>query len=108
MSLSQRLQQLREHKSISVKQLSDIGKVTERTIRSYESGDRKPSFDFLFNLYKNLKLNLNWLVSGEGNMFVSEQECLSYENLLKQEYNFDIKDIKFINTVISFVDSKNK
>ncbi|MCP5106891.1 MAG: helix-turn-helix transcriptional regulator [bacterium] len=44
-------------------------KVSKPTLVRYECGDRKPSSDFLALLANEFNIDMNWLITGKGEMF---------------------------------------
>jgi transcriptional regulator with XRE-family HTH domain len=48
-------------------------KVSKPTVVRYESGGRKPDADFLSILINEFKVNINWLLMGDGEMFLKEK-----------------------------------
>ena len=42
-----------------------------------ETGKRKPSLEMLYKISQNEKINLHWLLTGEGMTFVGESDSLS-------------------------------
>ena len=75
--IGKRLNQLRKTLNITQEKFSTQFAVSYRAYTSYERGERKPSFELLNVLYKNFNVNLNWLISGEGEMFNVPQKDLS-------------------------------
>lgn len=70
--------------------------VSKVYITRYENGEVKPSFDFLKILTEKENININWLLTGEGDIFFSRT---TNQELLKE--NINLKDkIKKINTAI--------
>ena len=63
-----RIKELRESLGLSVPKLAERINIKARTIVSYEAG-RIPSLEFAAQLYKVYNVNLNWFVSGKGEMF---------------------------------------
>lgn len=45
-----------------------------RTAQSYLNGDREPNIAGLFKLHTQMSINLNWLLTGDGEVFVSVLE----------------------------------
>jgi len=60
-------------------------KVSKPTVVRYESGGRKPDADFLSILINEFKVNINWLLTGNGEMFLKE-------NLLESNITIDPND----------------
>jgi len=58
--------------SLGFKSIKDIAKklgMSYYTVRSYLTGDRKISQEF-FQKIANLGINVNWVLTGQGNMFI--------------------------------------
>ncbi len=43
--------------------------VVQQQLSKYERGENKPSADFLTKLVEKMNVNINWLLTGEGEMF---------------------------------------
>lgn len=77
---SNRLVRIRNDKSQT--EFADYLGIEQTHISRYENDKAKPGFDFLKILSEKTNVNLNWLLTGEGDMYVngkSESE-LSKEN----------------------------
>ncbi len=73
MSFFYRIKAFREHFSLNqVEFAQNIGTV-KQTISRLEADEGKPSFDIIFSIKEKYPtIDLNWLVSGKGKMFVPE------------------------------------
>lgn len=67
------LKQLRTELNLSAQKLADKIGSTQVSVSNYETGKYKPSFEFMEALNKVLNVNLNWFVSGQGEMFNAPQ-----------------------------------
>ena len=67
--LKENLKKIRKKLGLSVAKLSDRIEIPAMTLTNYERGDRTPSAQLFIQLNKKLNVNLNWFVSGEGEMF---------------------------------------
>lgn len=65
-----RLKLLRKNLALSQTELSEKMGVTQHSFSDYENSKRFPDTRFLFKLRSLFKVNLNWLVNGEGPMFI--------------------------------------
>lgn len=63
------LKKLRIELNLSAQKLADKIGSTQVSVSNYETGKRKPSYEFMEALYKVYNVNLNWFVSGQGEMF---------------------------------------
>ena len=59
-----RIQQLRKERGLTQEQLAEKLNVSQNTIAKIESGLRKPSIDFLFELSEFFGVSTNYLVLG--------------------------------------------
>ena len=51
--------------------------IDQRALSLYETGKRKPSILFLERLYSQFGIDINWLLTGEGTMYLPEKEQAS-------------------------------
>lgn len=63
------LKKLRKKLRYSIDELATLLDIPARTLGGYERNERVPSIDLAVKLKNKLNVNLNWLVSGEGQMF---------------------------------------
>lgn len=71
--ISENLKKLRKHLGLSMAKFADKVEISAVTLTNYERGERTPSAPFFIQLHKNLNVNLNWLVSGVGEMFIENK-----------------------------------
>lgn len=96
------IKKLIDNESFKTPRLAEILDMNYAKLNSWMSGMREPKFDALldfvdrFEAKLNKKINLHWLISGEGEMFL-----LSKEKLLKEEYNLSDDDSEFISTLLT-------
>lgn len=64
------LKKLRYELRLSAQKFADSLNVSRGSIVQYETGKRKPSYEFMESLHKVYNVNLNWFVSGQGEMFI--------------------------------------
>ena len=76
---------------LSVAKMADKLGMSASTLTSYERGERTPSADFLTRLYLKMNINLNWFVSGHGEMFNAPQFD-TVKSELRQEVLQILKD----------------
>lgn len=86
--MNKRLRQLR--KSLGMSQV-DFGErigVKQSTIAGYESGARIPLDSVIFSICREFNVNIEWLQSGEGDMFLPfENESAEMASRLLDESN---------------------
>lgn len=68
------LRELRNELKMSAQQMADKLGVSQGSIAQYESGKREPNFRFISRLNEVLNVNLNWFVSGQGEMFIGQDK----------------------------------
>lgn len=81
MCISERLRQVCEAKNWKITDFAEQAGIAYRTMQGYIGGEREPNAEGMSGIAK-AGVNLNWLVSGEGEMFqavtpkntISEQE----------------------------------
>ena len=78
--LQENLKKVRLELGLTVAKFSEKLEIPAMTLTHYERGDRTPSAQLFIQLDKKLNVNLNWLVSGEGEMFTTKS---SKSNILK-------------------------
>lgn len=72
MNTSERLKQVMEVKGFNLKTFSEQTDIPYRTLQNYILTNREPSAESLNKLHSQLGINLNWLMSGKGEMFGNE------------------------------------
>ena len=71
MCISERLRQVCEAKNWKIKDFAEQTGIAYRTLQGYVGGEREPNAEGMTSIAK-AGVNLNWLVSGEGEMFLSD------------------------------------
>ena len=106
MCISERLRQVCEAKNWKITDFAEQAGIAYRTIQGYIGGEREPNAEGMSGIAK-AGVNLNWLVSGEGEMFqdvtqkntISEQEekLIAYYRMmpenLKDAFAISFKEI---------------
>ncbi|MFC6276940.1 helix-turn-helix domain-containing protein [Psittacicella hinzii] len=83
MCIAQRLKFICEQQKWKIKEFAELVGIPYRTMQSYLSGDREPNAEGMTAIAK-VGINLNWLVTGQGEIFISDQ--LAVKTLTKAEY----------------------
>ncbi|AKO31326.1 XRE family transcriptional regulator [[Haemophilus] ducreyi] len=73
MRISERLRLICEHNHWKIKDFSELTGLPYRTIQGYIGGEREPNAEGMTAIAK-VGVNLNWLVSGEGEMFKGTEQ----------------------------------
>ena len=81
MCISERLREVCEAKNWKITDFAEQTGIAYRTMQGYIGGEREPNAEGMTGIAK-AGVNLNWLVSGEGEMFVQKK----MEYLTKEEF----------------------
>lgn len=69
--MKNRLKQIRAALDMQQGEFASKMGILQQQLSKYERGENKPSADFFIKLYENMNVNINWLLTGEGNMFIN-------------------------------------
>ena len=69
-----RLKQIRKTLHMQQGEFARQLEVLQQQLSKYERGENKPSADFFTKLVEKFKVNTNWLLTGEGEMFTNSQQ----------------------------------
>jgi len=72
MSFGRRLLKVREYLGISQREMAKLIGVSERVYLDYEKEKKKPTYEKLLPLASK-GINLHWLLTGEGEMFINNE-----------------------------------
>lgn len=86
MSIKDRLREIIDSQNMSIKAFAESMRIPLRTLYNYLSGDREPSTEVLVKIATELNINLNWLLLGQGEMYLANNTALSLEELMLLEY----------------------
>ncbi len=73
MTISKRLQLLIRKGNHSQKDFSELIGISPNVLNNYVKGRRNPSLDVLQRILKFTYCNLNWLLTGEGDMYLNKE-----------------------------------
>jgi phage repressor protein C with HTH and peptisase S24 domain len=91
---SNRFELFIKNQGITPYKLAQIIDASEATISNYRNGKSKPTLDFLSKLLNKYKeLNLNWLVNGEGEMLILDNNSNVSIHKLKTDYKIEKQSI---------------
>lgn len=71
--ISERIKKARKQLDITQKKLAELAGIPITSHKDYEGGKSKPGGDALAG-YAKLDININWLLTGKGTMFVNRNE----------------------------------
>jgi len=97
-----RMKAFRNALDITQKELCNTDSISQGNYTRIEKGQLYPKVDFLFYLHKNFSLNIHWLLTGKGEMFLGgmgERDVFSnWKSAFSERYpgiplNDDILDL---------------
>ena len=77
MTIARRIKEIKLVLHLTSIELANKLDIPVRTIGSYERAEAQPSPKFLTALYEQLNIDINWLLSGKGNMFLDRKVAIS-------------------------------
>jgi hypothetical protein len=92
--------------------MANILSTSEANIRNYRS-NREPKIEFINKIVEHLEINYEWLLSGKGNMFKSENSKTNtdyknkYDELVIENSILSKKVIQTFEKIISLQDKIN-
>lgn len=104
MGIGERLKQIRNIEKLSQKEFGDLLDISSGAIGNYEVETRELPDNLKIKLKEKYNINLHWLVTGEGNMFLNENNC---QEVYLQKDQRIVKENVYDGGVV-FIDSSNK
>ena len=89
---------------MTVTEFSNVTGISYRSAMNYLNEGRDPNVDALIKIYKGIKINITWLLTGEGEMFsntINESILLDSEKELILNYREMPIDLK--NSLFTFL-----
>ena len=74
MCLGKRIKEAREFLGIGQKEFAKKIGIIYQTLSKYERSEIKPTTEILTKLTEIHGININWLLTGNGNMFIEEEK----------------------------------
>ena len=99
MGLGKRLRTVRERLGMTQKEFAKFLNVGIATVQRYEREERIPSGEFLKLLLDKCNVNINWLLTGEGKMFL-EEKAATIKGEKKPVVVVDIKPLPIIDSQV--------
>lgn len=78
--IGRRLKQIREYKNLTQTAFGEALGVTKQAVANAESAHSLPSIKLLYRLIEKFDVNVNWLITGNGALFISGMPEISAEN----------------------------
>jgi len=79
--MQNRLKQIRVAINLQQGEFADKLGIHQQQLSKYERGENKPSYDFFIKLGEIFNVNINWLLTGQGSMFLPGN-CSEDENTM--------------------------
>ncbi len=95
MEIKDRIKELMDFENLTAMAFAESIEVSQATISHILGGRNKnPSTDFIMRLYKKYSyINLNWLLTGEGNMTTKKIDAITPINIDENEKNNNNKNV---------------
>ncbi|MDD2649819.1 MAG: helix-turn-helix transcriptional regulator [Candidatus Cloacimonetes bacterium] len=92
--LGDRLRQVRKRLKLTQSELSDKISVSQGTYNRYENNVIEPNMQFLHIFCHDYNVNLNWLITGQGEIFLDNNQ--DYNSVLnnQESSNKQIKELQ--------------
>ena len=106
MTIGKRLREFRTIKRLTASEVAKKLDIPTRTVGSYERGEVLPGTKFYDLMIQKYDINVNWLISGIGNMFLSETIMQNDDSIskLQKEINLSNDDM---NSLIELLKSES-
>ncbi len=104
MLIGDRLKKFRNYLKLTQRSVAETLNCNQATIADYEKGRILPSIKVLYNITENYNLDINWLLTGKGEMFLAESGETSKDERIMQLEN----EIAKIKKDISLLEKENK
>jgi len=106
-SIGKRLRAIRESLNLKQEELANILNSNQKSISRYEKNLTNISSDMVVKLVNNFKVNSNWLLTGQGEMFLAENQNVEVVKKIKGDnnnvaINQSNGDMNYINSNNSF------
>ena len=105
MSIGKRIKELKISLRVTSGALADVLGIPVRTIGSYEREEAQPSPKFLAALIEKYNVNANWLLTGNGNMFLTDKVELDVEYVARLKTKFNLSESE-ITGLLELLESK--
>lgn len=96
--IGNRLKSVREELRLTINGIREITGISKSHISEMENGIKRASLKYLVALAENFNVNINWLLTGRGNMFKAGIEL---------NMDFGTEDNKLIEEMIFYLNNAN-
>lgn len=105
MSIGKRIKELRSTLHLTANELANELNIPARTIGSYEREEAQLGAKFLNALIEHYYVNVNWLLTGKGNMFIGSKLKADINYIVDLQYRFNLSEEE-LNGLIDILDSE--
>lgn len=105
MEIGKRIKEIRAYFKITSKEFAQTLGIPLRTIGSYERDEAQPGPKFFAALIECYNVNVNWLLSGNGNMFISSKTKSDLDFIASLQERLSLTDEE-IDGLIDILDSE--
>lgn len=74
LEIAARIRTFRKDQKLTQRKLGEILGINFQHVSKYERGEFIPTFENLIKFNRHLSININWLLTGEGSMYVEPEE----------------------------------
>lgn len=104
----QRLKSIRRSLKYTQDEFSKLLNISKPTLVRYEAGGRKPDADLLSILADKYNVNINWLISGKGEMFLPDNELTKFPGIIHDKEIYRLLELMEIpeirRSVLAYID----
>jgi len=95
MNIGKRIKEIKTELNLTSSDLAKKLNIPVRTIGSYERGEAQPGPKFLNALMDILYVNINWLLSGRGSMFITKktESDMNYVAQLQERFKLTNEEL---------------
>ena len=90
-----RLQAIRKKLNLLQKDFAKELDISNASLSEMEAGNAKPRFELIYNITSKFKVSVNYLLHGEGEMFLSDEISRQSGIEIKPEYQLFFKDFLY-------------
>jgi transcriptional regulator with XRE-family HTH domain len=105
MKIGKRIKEIRAFFQITSKEFAEKLEIPLRTVGSYERDEAQPGPKFFEALIRHYNVNINWLLSGTGNMFISSKTKSDLGFIVSLQERLSLTDEE-LNGLIDILDSE--
>ncbi len=96
MTIGKRIKELKQKLNMTSAEMADKLGIPVRTIGSYERDEAQPGAKFFSLLIEKFQVNANWLISGNGTMFIPLKSEIDVKYLanLNEQLNLTAEELE--------------